>query len=351
MKRNKFLMAIVGVAILSGVLFSGAILATGIQRGMADSAQASSAQRGKQLKPYLLEKTRLDDFSEISIDLSYSNVTVIPSDGYYLEYRLDGTHQEPVYGVSNGKFYFQEGNLQRQFQISWNLFGALQEQEPFYLNLYVPKESAFDAVAMDLESGNLELGQMEAKKASFALEYGNFTSDTLTGGEIAIRTESGNVEMGDVACEKLKIQAEYGNVTGGQFTISRRADFSLDSGNLELSKLSGDSFKLSNAYGNCTVDTFLANDSSITMDSGCLTLLDAAFETTDIRSEYGDTEITLADGTEGYNYNVETEYGTVSIDGKTITAEEDGNVTYHRTDEKINKRIQIQGESGNIRIR
>ena len=55
MKRNKFLMAIVGVAILSGVLFSGAILATGIQRGMADSAQTSSAQRGKQLKPYLLE--------------------------------------------------------------------------------------------------------------------------------------------------------------------------------------------------------------------------------------------------------------------------------------------------------
>ena len=61
--------------------------------------------------------------------------------------------------------------------------------------------------------------------------------------------------------------------------------------------------------------------------------------------------IALEDGTESYNYNVETEYGTVSIDGKTITAEEDDNVAYHRTDEKINKRIQIQGESGNIRIR
>ncbi len=95
----------------------------------------------------------------------------------------------------------------------------------------------------------------------------------------------------------------------------------------------------------------MVSDSSITMDSGCLTLLDAAFETTDIRSEYGDIEIALEDGTESYNYNVETEYGTVSIDGKTITAEEDDNVAYHRTDEKINKRIQIQGESGNIRIR
>lgn len=351
MKRNKFLMAIVGVAVLSGVLFSGAILATGIQRGMADSAQASSAKRGNQSRPYQLEKTRLDDFSEISLNLAYSNVTIIPSDGYYLEYRLDGTHQEPAYGVSNGKFSFQEGALQRQFQISWNLFGSPQEQEPFYLNLYVPEGQAFDAVAMELESGNLELGQMEAKKASFRLDYGNFTSDALTGGEITIRAESGNLELGDVACEKLKIQAEYGNVTGGQFAVSKRADFSMDSGNLELSKLSGDSFKLSNAYGNCTVDTFQASSSSISMDSGNLTLLDAALEATDIRSEYGDVEIALADGSESYNYNVETDYGTVTIDGKTITADEDEKVAYHRMDEKLKKNIQIYGESGNVRIK
>lgn len=351
MKRNKFLTAILGAAILSGVLCSGIIIATGIQKGKEVSANASSARREKYPKAHQLEKTELAEFSEISLQLDYSNVKIIPSDGYYLEYWLDGTCKEPAYEVSDGKFRFQEGDIQQKYQVSFHLFGYQQKQEPFYLNLYVPEEKAFDLLAVDLESGNFEFEGLNVKKADLSLDYGNLKFDTFTGEDIAIAAESGNLTMGDVDCGSLQVRADYGNVTGSTFTVSGQADLKMESGNLELSKLAAGSLKLSDEYGNCTVDEFRVKDSWIAMESGNLKLREAALENLEADSEYGSIDLALAEDVSSHNFDVQAEYGTLIIEGKNIEADEDGIISYVKYDKEKKSNIQIRCESGNITIK
>ncbi len=351
MKSNKFLTAILVAAILSGVLCSGIIIATGIRRGVEISANSSSVKREKYPQAHQLEKTELAEFSEISIQLDYSNVAIIPSDGYYLEYRLDGANNEPEYKVSDGKFQFQEGDAQQKYQISFQLFGYQEKQEPFYLNLYVPEEKAFDLLAVELESGNFEFESLNVKKANLSLDYGNLKFDKFTGGDFTIEAESGNLEMGDVDCGSLQIKADYGNVTGGTFTVSNQADLKLESGNLELSKLSAGNFKLSNEYGGCTVDEFQVKNSHISMDSGNLKLRGAALENLEVDSEYGNIDLALAEDVGNYNIDVEAEYGTLNIEGKNIAENEDGVISYIEYDKEKKNNIQICCEDGNVTIK
>ena len=351
MKRNKILTILLGFAIISGLVCTALTIAVGIQNGNTASAHPSSAKGEKYPQPYHLEKTKLEEFSSLSLQLEDSNVSIIPSDGYYLEYRLDGTHEEPKYCVKDGKLSFQEGNLRQKFHISWNLFSYPPSQEGFYLNLYVPKDKIFDSASFHLESGNLELSQLKAKEADFALDYGNLECESLTGGAFTLTAESGNLDFGDITCDDLQMKSEYGNITGDSFTIANCAELKLDSGNLELSRLSSGDLNLSNEYGNCTVDTFQAKDSSITMDSGSLKLREASLDTTDIFSEYGNVDLSLAGDASDYNFDMELEYGALEVEGKPIKPDEDGSIFYTKYDKQIKRSIQVRCESGNVTIK
>ena len=186
--HNKFLFILIGIAIFSGILCSGIIIASGIQN---DSP--ASVRREKYPEPHVLKKTKLEEFSEISICLNYAEVSILPSDGFYLEYSLDGKCSKPDYGVSDGKFHFQEGQTQNPYRISLNLFHGPVYQEPFYMNLYVPKEQYFDLIHMSIESGNLEIDQLNAKKADLFLTYGNLNLGAFTGDTLEIASESVNI--------------------------------------------------------------------------------------------------------------------------------------------------------------
>ena len=87
--HNKFLFILIGIAIFSGILCSGIIIASGIQNDSPASARRDSPRREKYPEPHILEKTKLEDFSEISICLNYADVSILPSDGFYLEYSIE----------------------------------------------------------------------------------------------------------------------------------------------------------------------------------------------------------------------------------------------------------------------
>lgn len=351
MKRNKILIIILGIAIVSGITCSGIIIAKGIQEGKASSTDASSPKKQNYPKAWQLEKTKLDEFSEISISLDYANISILPSDDYYLEYRLDGTCTEPEYGISNGKFHFQEGSVQNQYKFSFHLFDIPSSKESYYVNLYVPKEKYFDLLTLACDSGNVDLEQINAKKADLTLDYGNLKLGIFTGDTLSIDADSGNVELKNADCSDLTISAEYGNVTGDTFTVSHKADLKLDSGNLILSQLTADTLSLKDEYGDCTVDSITVKKGDFSLDSGNLSLKNAVLGTTTIDSAYGNTALTLADKISDYNYDLKAEYGSIQLDGKKISKNEDDETIYQKTDSKKKDLIQIHCDSGNIDIK
>lgn len=352
MKRNKILTAILGIAILSGAVCSGMVIAQGIRTGAALSHNVS-ARKEKFPKPWDLQKTKLEEFSEISITLSYSNLSILPGDDYYLEYHMDGSCEEPQYEVSDGRFYFQEGDTQAKYRSGFHIFFIPQNltarQEPYYVTLYVPEQTYFDILNVSDDSGNMEIGEIQAKNADIKLAYGNLTVDSLSGETLSIAADSGNLELNTIICDTLELDNEYGNITGDKFQVSSKAAITLDSGNLSLSKLETDTLTLANEYGNCSVDEIHVKNSSISMDSGNLDLGQAVLGTTKIKSSYGDVSLALSDSASNYNYNLNTEYGTVKLDGHKIKEDEDGEVHYHKDNGKGSS-ISIECESGNVNI-
>lgn len=351
MKRNKFLTIILVIAICSGVLCSGIIIASGIQKGSSASARTGSHEREKYPNPHILEKTRLDSFSQASIHLDQANVSILPADDFYLEYRLDGTCQEPDYEVSGQTFYFQEGSTQHPYTISFHLFGNPVNQEPFYLNLYVPADQYFELLTMDVESGNVKLKQINAREADLTLAYGDLDLDTFTGTTLNLTSESGNISSETITCEDLTVSAAYGNFTGDTVSVSGNSNFDLESGDLNISSLTTGDFKADSTYGNCSLEHITAKALSCSLDSGNLTLKNAVLEHGEINAEYGDVTIELADQASDYSYDLKAEYGTVTIDEKNIREDEDGTVVYLSKDGKKEKSIQIWCSSGNVDIR
>lgn len=347
MKQKKLLTIILGIAIFAGILCSGIIITTGIRAGSA----SASAQKKNYPQPHTLEKTKMEEFSEASIYLEDANVSILPSDDFYLEYRLDGICKEPDYEVSDGTLYFQEGAVLEPYRISFHLFGNPANREPFYLNLYVPRDQYFEFLHLSTESGNVELEQLNAQKAEFYLSYGNLKLKEFTGDTLDISAEAGDIESKNITCDDLSISSSYGNVAGGVISVSHRADLALDSGNLELSQLSADTLSLHMEYGNCTIDSITNKTGQLSMDSGNLNLKSAALETIDISSEYGDVTLQLANKPSDYNYDLKTEYGTIEVGGKNIKAKEDGTVIYQKQDASKMRNIQILCESGNVEIR
>lgn len=387
--HNKFLFILIGIAIFSGILCSGIIIASGIQNGSQASARRDSPHREKYPEPHVLEKTKLEEFSEISICLNYAEVSILPSDDFYLEYSLDGKCSKPDYGVSDGKFHFQEGQTQNPYRISLNLFHGPVYQEPFYMNLYVPKEQYFDLIHMSIESGNLEIDQLNAKKADLFLTYGNLNLGAFTGDTLEIASESGNIDTETVTCGRLTLSNSYGDYTGDTVSVSEKGTFSLESGNLKISSLTGgnytvnsmygtctvdrfqaekgtfslesgdleissltaDAFFANASYGNCTIDSFQAKNSNFSLESGNLTLKQAVLEQINACSEYGNVTLKLAEQAADFNYDLDAEYGAIQVNGKKIEENEDGATHYQKQDSQNARSISVQCESGNITIK
>ena len=87
------------------------------------------------------------------------------------------------------------------------------------------------------------------------------------------------------------------------------------------------------------------------LESGNLTLKDAAPKQAEVNMEYGDVTLRLADTVSDYSYDLETEYGDLNIDGTQIEPDEDGTVLYRKQNGGKKKSIQIHCESGSVTIR
>lgn len=303
MKSKKLLTILVGIAISVSIIFCGIIVVTGIQKGSAVSAPSSQPE---EIHSYKLEKTSLEEFSEISISASYADISILPSDGYYLEYCLDGTCTEPFYRVSDGKFQFQEGSTQEKYMISF----GFSSHEPFFLKLYVPTDKYFDMLSIVSDSGNIYFKEISAKQAELTLDYGNLDFERFTGDTLRLTMDSGNVEFGTISCEDVTLESSYGNVTG---------------------------------------DTFTASNGIFSIDSGNLSLMDADFKNLDIACEYGDVDLELRQTVSDYNCALATDYGNIYVNNEKIKPNDDDEVIYKK-DNKKNRKMKIFCDSGNITV-
>lgn len=263
------------------------------------------------VKPYVQEKKRLDEFDSMDITANYADIEILPSDGYYIEYRLDGESSQPTLKVENQKLVFKGGNSVGTGGFHVLVFGSFGSfngnRGERYVKLYIPKDKYFTSVRL--------------------------------------KSDDGSMEIGDISAETMEIKNAYGNVKVGSFQGSQ-FEAHLSDGDLYMESLDSDHASLENNYGACKFGTIKGMDFNIKMNDGDFSAAKADVTDFTVKNDYGSVKIGLAKDMKEYDFDLKTEYGTMQLprDAQVI----EGN-RYHTNDGAEN-RITVKCEDGDIVI-
>lgn len=262
--------AVVGLGLtLIGVFVLGGKPGFYIDRsGIHSFSEDNSNQR------VLMEKTKIDKFNSISMDVEYADIEIIPSDDYYLEYALS-SNQSPVYSVKNGLLDFSQ--TQKSSYFNFSFFSFSPDFNRSAVKLYVPENAHFKNIDIKLSSGD-------------------------------ISTEA------NIQTDALSVNSEYGDITGNRLD-SNKTDIQMSSGSIKIENFVSDALTLKNEYGDITVKQYTCKNGNITSDSGSTKLGNATFDSLDIRSEYGDVDVESTTDITEYSLNMEVEYGDLTLPG------------------------------------
>lgn len=312
-KTTKTILIVSACFMGAGILAAAAGVAAGGWFGLQitrDGIRSSSSSS----EPYRLEKTKLDKFTSIKIDIgSEADIEFVPSDDgqCYLEYTLNGNDAEPVWNITNSTFTLKQNGV-----MATGLFFAgsdFSENSAPVIRLYIPDGASFSDIDINNDYGNIDLNSLSADTLTLNLDYGDLDMNGCHFTDAEIKTDSGSIEAEDTAADTLLLTNNYGDSTLKNTTL-RSADLTVESG-----------------------DLYLEAD---------------GLETLTGMNEYGDTTFVLGDAVENYTFDLLTEYGEISfsgdVPGRLIS--QDGSEMSYTSEAEGNKKIAFTAESGDIKI-
>lgn len=202
-----------------------------------------------------LEKTRIEEITDIDIDATYATVYLIPSDDYYIEYSITSS-KDTLYKIRNGKLIFDDSAW-----IPIRLSFGFNEKHNDYINIYYPADADISRLTAKLDMGSIEVSG-------------------VTIGNMDVDLDMGSLDITDCAIDKIDADLDMGSIGISNSDISS-ADISLDMGGLDMS------------------DTCIQNKLVADLDMGSATL-----------------SLTGNDGgSQSYGFDLECDMGSITING------------------------------------
>lgn len=200
----------------AGVLLTCAGIAAGGWPGFEitrNGLRSAATQR----QPYILEKTQIENFSELDINIgSEADIILKPSgnDHFYLEYTLDGDYEEPSYGISDGTFHFTQGSSGTAINgIYFFGPGRLSKDIDPEIRLYIPESAQLSDIKIYNDYGNLSIQQVTAGNADIQADYGDIDLTDSAFASAAITLSAGDFEADSSTIDELTYINEYGDST------------------------------------------------------------------------------------------------------------------------------------------
>lgn len=220
-KLNKILLILSLVLCLGG----GLLIGVGAFAGGIDEAQEIA---GARMQHYDQEKTQLDEFSALDVDLAICDMEIRPSNDEhaYLEYHIEGTREKaPLHvSVENGVLQLRDENYtishstveQILTGFLWLLPDAERESyaDDGVIILYLPP-STLTSVQLTLAMGDLSIDGLQASQ---------FAAD------IAL----GSLDLTNTTLGLSEIDLAMGTLTGDNLTFNGVATIEVSTGNAEL---------------------------------------------------------------------------------------------------------------------
>lgn len=219
-----------GCVVPGALLFAVGFLNGGKNYVLAADLNQWKGSATKEDSTYGLEKTKIDDYSTLNVDLSSLNLQIVSSDddSYYISYTTsDSKEKEPVsYDVKNKILTLKEdsdSNSYTHIDIGF-LTAFLSKDKDFttdenVVTLYVPTDARFQSANINSSFGDILIN-------SSCFESGKISSDD---GEIFIKNSTlkdvtVSASFGDVKTYDSKIKACNFELSDGDF-VAKDSEF------------------------------------------------------------------------------------------------------------------------------
>lgn len=309
------------ILLLSCSLMAAGLLFTGIGFAAGGRPGISWTQKGivsvSSQTEYILEKTKIDSFKNVQIDInSMADLRILPSDdkNYYIEYILDGDYNEPSYEVKGDTLYFNQDGSSISF-INFGFDFSNMSNTKSYCNLYVPENTVLGTLTVYNDAGNFSVSSTSADTADITLDYGDLNIEDSSFKNLTVDMDAGDVVTKSVHAEVLS---------------------------------------LINAFGDSTLKDFSGKEASVEIDSGDFYMEANTLDSFNGENDFGDMTLLLPEALKIYTFDLNTDFGSIRLPEnapKGYYSEDEVMEEYYKTDGETNKTIHIIVDSGDIEIK
>lgn len=146
------------------------------------------------------------EFTGLTLDLDVADITVMPGDGFHVEY---GLCNEPEIATAN------DGTLTIREKAAdhwWDNIHFTQNIQP-YVKVTVPEGTALNLLDVTVDVGDAEVSGQALGALHVDADVGNLTLQSLTvQGPVRIEADTGDITF-DGSAAGIKAEADVGNVT------------------------------------------------------------------------------------------------------------------------------------------
>ncbi|KAB2329157.1 DUF4097 family beta strand repeat-containing protein [Bacillus mesophilum] len=272
--------------IAAGILLACTGAAAGSKFSIINTSEGFKAAGEEDLQQ---EEWSLEEFNNIDINLNDADIEVLPSTEYKIEIERLESRKVSHY-VEDDTLFIEEENARPSFFMMNFAFVSYSTK----VKVYVPE--TLEDIKIDHHFGDLTLGGVES----------NF---------ILISKEDGDIEIHNIQSKQLAIQNSYGDITGSDLKIDQ-LDLQLNDGNVKLDSIDAASAAFKNKFGDTTLQDYTSQETYLESTDGDLHIGGELLGDSTITSSYGDIHLSLVNKQAELNYDIENEYGDISINGQ-----------------------------------
>lgn len=259
-KTNKHLLAAGGILCAIGIVFFGIGAAFGGINYVksADLNRISgTAMMDSSDNHAILDKTKIDAFSFMDVDLQNFNLDLKESDdeNFYIAYNIETNNgvlplsyqvQDDTLNIAEQKENDWHSHIHIDISFFQEIFGHTQViEDSNKVTVYIPKKNDMSSFSCKMEYGDLYIESLNVKQAVIENEYGDITIAGSSFKNMELKANFGNLKMKDSILSGGQIEMANGDIkaenmifTGGNTLTSSLGDITLSVPQKTLAALS-----------------------------------------------------------------------------------------------------------------
>ncbi len=284
------------------------------------------------------EQITIDAFSKIDIATEMGAVEIMEGDHFSIQYINYPKDSLPTYEV-------KDGTLSLQYAISLKgtvMFGEGVSASP-KITVTVPQGTALSSVNVSADE-DITVTNLTVDNLILYSDYSNEVDlQDVNADNSEIHVGSGSLLLKSCVLGESSLWAEYGDMEIIDCQGSAPWSIDAESGNMEIKNSQLETVTCKVGYGDATMENIMSQGLDLSMESGNAQISGDLRGNTKIYAEYGGLLLNLV-GTEGeYGYEIEAEYGSITVNGQTI----EGTM---RSKNDTPDQIEIISESGDVEL-